>query len=430
MSVINGTPLYYTAYIIVMALLTVIAFIYCFIMHGALLDDMTMKEAGVNSRKLVKKNLKNFLFEIICYFVLATLAAALLTLCAAIPLLIVQLIPMGETAMIFCDILFTLIPLIVLLFTILLSVSFFVLKLTMLYKKYSSEGEWDYQKQEKKHHPLVITAVLLVLICCVGFSVVGTLNFDEVFHTQITTEIIAHRAGGVEAPENTVKGIDVAYELGAKGCEIDIQRTSDGYYVINHDADFKRVAGVEKTPNEMTLEEVKKLRVDGEPVPTLEEMLDASRDKVVLFVELKGETADNQMADDAVRIIKEKGMEDQAVLISLKYDILDYIEQKYPEMLTGYLAFISFGQIENTPFDYLALEEEISTDETIAAIHDKGKKVMVWTVNEEDDIEYFMTSDADAIITDSVKLSGDIKAKLTERKPLEIILQKAYSLIQ
>ena len=430
MSVIQNTPVFRIGYIIVMALLTVVAIIYCFILHGALLDDMTMKEASVNSRKLVRKNLKNFIFEIICYFVLATLAALLLTAIAAIPLLIVQLIPMGETAKIFCDILFTLIPLIVLLFTILMSVSFFVLKLTMLYKKYGSEGEWNYQKQEKKHHPLVITAVALVLICCVGFSVIGTLNFDEIFHTQITTEIIAHRAGGNEAPENTVKGINAAYELGAKGCEIDIQRTSDGYYVVNHDADFKRVAGVEKTPNEMTLSEVKELRVDGEPVPILEEMLDASRDKVILFVELKGETADNQMADDAVRIIKEKGMEDQTVLISLKYDILDYIEQKYPEMLTGYLAFISFGQIENTPFDFLALEEEISTDENIAAIHDKGKKVMVWTVNEEDDIEYFMTSDADAIITDAVKLSGDIKAKLTERKPLEIILQKALSLVQ
>ena len=77
-----------------------------------------------------------------------------------------------------------------------------------------------------------------------------------------------------------------------------------------------------------------------------------------------------------------------------------------------------------------ALEEEISTDETIAAIHDKGKMVMVWTVNEEDDIEYFMTSDADAIITDSVKISGEIKEQLSKRTPLEIILQKAYSMIQ
>ena len=224
-------------------------------------------------------------------------------------LLIVQLIPMGDTALKFCDILFTLIPLVVLLFTILMSVSFFVLKLTMLYKKYNSEGEWHYQRQDKKRHPFVITAAVLVLILCVAFSVVGTIYFDEIFHTQITAEIVAHRAGGVEAPENTVKGIEVAYELGAKGCEIDIQRTSDGYYVVNHDADFTRVAGVSKTPNEMTLAQVKELSVDGEPVPILEEMLDASRDKVILFVELKGETADDQMADDAVRIVKEKEME-------------------------------------------------------------------------------------------------------------------------
>ena len=424
MSVINSTPLYLTAYIIFMTFLTVVEIIYCFILHGTLLDDMKMKEASANSRRMVKRNLKNYIFEMICYFVLLTLITALLTLVAAIPLIIAQFIPMGETAEKFFGILFTLIPSGVLLLMAMLSVSFFVLKLTMLYKKYSSGGEWTYQKQEKKHHPFMITAAVLALVGCIGMSFIGAYYFDEIFHTEITTEVFAHRAGGSEAPENTVKGIEVAYSLGAKGFEIDIQRTSDGYYVVNHDADFARVAGVSKKPNEMTLSEVKKLRVDGEPVPTLEEMLDASRGKGILLVELKGETADNQMADDAVKIIKEKGMSDQAVLISLKYDVLEYIEQKHPEMLTGYLAFISFGRIENTPFDYLALEEEISTEDNIDVIHEKGKKVLVWTVNEEDDIEEFMNGDADAIITDSVKLSGEIKEELINRTPIEVILQE------
>ena len=233
----------------------------------------------------------------------------------------------------------------------------------------------------------------------------------------VQTEIIAHRACGYEAPENTVKGIEVAYELGAKGCEIDIQRTADGYYVVNHDDNFERVAGVDKTSSEMTLAEVKELRIEGEPVATLEEMLDASHGKVVLFVELKGSTADRQMADEVV-------------LISLKYDLLEYIEQVYPEMLTGYLAFISFGQIEDTPFDYLALEEEIATAENIEAIHQKGKKLMVWTVNEEEYIESFMTSDADAIITDAVKLSVEVKKHVLHRQPLEVIFQKVSSFLK
>lgn len=160
MSVINNNPLFLTGYIIVMILLTVIAVIYCFILHGALTDGMTMKESSANSRKMVIHNLKNFIFEILCYFVLLVLITFLLTLCAALPLIIVQFIPMGESALKFCDILFTFIPIAVFLFMVLMSVSFFILKLTMLYKKYSSKGEWRYQKQDKKHHPFVITAVL------------------------------------------------------------------------------------------------------------------------------------------------------------------------------------------------------------------------------------------------------------------------------
>lgn len=178
----------------------------------------------------------------------------------------------------------------------------------------------------------------------------------------------------------------------------------------------------------MTLEEVRQLRVDGEPVPTLEEMLDASRDRVTLFVELKGETADERMADDAVRIIKEMGMEKQAVLISLKYDVLAYIEENYPEMKTGYLAFFSFGNIENIPFDYFALEEEISTAEAIEAIHDKGKKVMVWTVNESDSIEHFLLSSADTIITDQVKESLKIKAELQNRTVAQRMIDDVRSI--
>ncbi len=428
MSVIASKPLLLTAVIVVLLILTVFIILNCFILHGALLNGMTLGEAGAVSQKLVKRNWKNFIPEMLCFIGLTLLATAILAaVFSGLPLLIVSALPMKEPVLLFWEIFFCSLLLAVLLFMILMGLSFLMIKLSVLYKKYQTDGAWHYREKEKKRHPFVIMAGILVLIVCVLFSGYGAAHFDEVFRTQITAEIIGHRAGGSDAPENTVKGIEVAYEFGAAGSEIDIQRTLDGYYVVNHDADFSRVAGVDKTPAEMTLAEVKELRVDGEPVPTLEETLEAARDKVVLFVELKGDTADEQMADDAARIIKEMGMEDQTVLISLKYDLLEYIERKYPEMLTGYLAFISFGRIEDTPFDYLALEEEISTDDTIRAIHDKGKMIMVWTVNEEDDIEYFMTGDADAIITDSVKLAGEIKEKLSERDPLEIILQKMLS---
>ena len=72
----------------------------------------------------------------------------------------------------------------------------------------------------------------------------------------------------------------------------------------------------------------------------------------------------------------------------------------------------------------IGIVEEISTDDVIAAIHDKGKKITIWTVNKEEDIKRFMTGDADAIVTDAVDQSREIKQKLSERDPLEIIFQK------
>ena len=108
-------------------------------------------------------------------------------------------------------------------------------------------------------------------------------------------------------------------------------------------------------------------------------------------------------------------MEDETVLISLQYDLIDYISTAYPEMQTGYLAFVSFGDTASLNCDYLALEEETATTDMINNIHDKGKKIFVWTVNDEEDLYDFLDSGADEIITDNISGAMDTKALLESR---------------
>jgi len=68
---------------------------------------------------------------------------------------------------------------------------------------------------------------------------------------------------------------------------------------------------------------------------TFEDMLEAAKGKVILFTELKGATADRQMVDDAVALIRRYGMEEECVLISLKYDVIDYAEDKILASING-----------------------------------------------------------------------------------------------
>ena len=194
--------------------------------------------------------------------------------------------------------------------------------------------------------------------------------------------------------------------------------------MINHDGTFKRVAGDSRKPEEMTLREVKKLSVNGETVPTYEEMLLASRNHLVLFVELKGNTADRKMADEAVQMVRMYGMEDSVVIISLEYDLIDYIEKTYPEIQTGFLTFASFGNTAGLNCDYIALEEESATTDAIRNIHNEGKKALVWTANEKESQKHFLCSDVDGIITDNVTQAVELMTQLGNRSDIDRMVDK------
>lgn len=421
-SVIWSNPLFSIGAVILIAALFLVGVLFIFILHGTLIDGMTLRKSGSNSINLIRKNKKKFFLEILRFFLvfLAVFAAAFvitafiifLSLFLQIPESVLIPITVFSLSLISC----------VMLMFILMTMPLLTLKLTSLYLDFKSEGEWRYEERENRKSPIVIvTAIVLVLLICLT-TVSVSCFYNELFPGKVTTGFVAHRAGGFEAPENTAAGLDVAYKMGASGGEIDIQRTSDGSYIVLHDNTFSRVAGVYKKPSEMTLEEVKQLRVDGEPVPTLEDMLDASHGRLTLYVELKGETADKQMADEAVKIIKDRNMTDETVIISLKYDLIDYVESTYPEMNTGFLAFASFGDTAELNCDYLALEEETATVDTINSIHNNGKKVLVWTVNDDEDIEEFIQSGADELITDNLSGAKEIIEELDNQTPMERIV--------
>ena len=429
-SVIDSTPLYSIIYHVLTIIFILLGIIHIFILHGILLGNLPSYKADDQSRKIMKDNYKDF-FKNNLYFLLRALAV-----CAGI-VMIFGLIPGIIATMFVSDelrlkttgyfILFTM------LFAMLVSTSYFhsfyMLDITRLYYRYTGKDDSFRPAKTKRFVLLRLVFIAGVLAGLYWAAFFVSTQFDQVFTTKVTTGIIAHRAGGTEAQENTVAGIEKAIALGAYGAEIDIQRTKDGYYIINHDGNFTRLCSNKARPEELTLDEVKDLVIrdplfpdQEEDVATFEEMLDTSKDRIVLFVELKGNTADQQMGDDAVRMIKERGMEKQCVLISLKYSLIDYIERNYPEMETAYLTFASFGDTAKLNCDYLGLEEEACNSNTIDAIHDSGRKVLVWTPNSVSSQRKFLNSKADYIITDNISQANEQIKSLNERQDYEVIL--------
>jgi glycerophosphoryl diester phosphodiesterase len=146
-----------------------------------------------------------------------------------------------------------------------------------------------------------------------------------------------------------------------------------------------------------------------------------------LLVELKGETADEKMADDVVAKVHEMGVEKYVILISLKQDLMTYAKEKYPEFETSVIFFAGLGDYTKLDCDYLGVEEGIVTEALCSDAHINGKKVDVWTPNDFTSLYQFLDSSVDCITTDQVELAEEVQDLLDRRTDRTILEDRLYN---
>lgn len=449
-SVIYANPLYATLYTGLLVALFIVGLIYMFVFHYVILLGKNVAQALRLSRRFMAKYWARILLDLLLrigiWTLVATLVFAGLMVLVVIPTYLGNGLFVSRVVSLFVFILVSEVAA----YAVFMTVPVTVHRMTVLFYRYhTKEGEpvrmagYDEITADLPVAKIRVRAKIGIALFVAGtlvFNLAASLVlgffFDDVFVNRAEhKEIVAHRGGGDLGAENSIDGTLKLVERTVKWSEVDIQRTADGHYILNHDSNFSRVCGVAKASSQMRLEEIRALQIrdlfdparPSQPVPTLEELLDACKGKVGLFLELKGATADEQMVDDVVKAVRERNMEHEVVLLSLDYALIRYIEQHYPQMTSGYLYYFAIGRVEDLVADYLVMEEREATPGMVARIHQSGKRVIVWTVNTEESIKKFIHSDVDGIITDYVdKVKKAIKDS-QNRTDLEIIVDFIFA---
>ena len=415
-SVIRANHLYMLVYVMLVLVLDFIGIIHVFTFHGVLFDNYSLATSMHESRSLFFKNWKKVVWAYLKFF-------SMFVLILGVGILSIIVIPYYVSHLImhvrfWYHYLIIMVVIIGLIFIFLFTMIFIQAQAMCLTRVYDECTLAGYQEAQFKTPVLfqksfrVVVSISLLASLILGYG--GAMTFDDLFPKEYTTEVIAHRGGGDLSTENTVESIRAAIEAGATASEIDVQRTADGHYVIFHDNTLKRLCNDPRTIQELTLEEIKKLRItapDGHQgrIATLEEILNTAKDEINLYIELKGKSAGMQMANDVYQMLVERNMVDQVRIISLNANLITQVEKMYPDVETEYLCYIAYGQLESMEVDAIGLEEELATTKRIDNLHDAGKKVDVWTANSFGSIIRFMVSNVDGIITDSVQLAISIK---------------------
>lgn len=92
------------------------------------------------------------------------------------------------------------------------------------------------------------------------YALIGSRNRKTI--SNMFQGFMAHRGAQSVAPENTIKAISKAEQLGYKFVEIDPRKTSDGYWILMHDTTVDRTTNGTGTVSSMSLAEIQALKID------------------------------------------------------------------------------------------------------------------------------------------------------------------------
>ncbi len=236
------------------------------------------------------------------------------------------------------------------------------------------------------------------------------------------TLMIAHRCGAGLGPENTRGTVVQSSHFRPDYYEIDIRHTKDSIPVAIHDETLDRTTNLSGTITEMTWDEIVDADAGswygsfftGESIPpTFERILD-SVNPSPLCIELKEPGITRDQCLGLVEILDEKN-DASSIVFSFHQTALD----TFRSVDTGFQSENSDGQSEtqtmrrtgylstsvdeyalNGPHEIVGLLHDECTYEIVEQIHQSGKAVWVWTVNDPVDMSRLVQMEVDGIITD------------------------------
>lgn len=424
MTVIDGSTALSLSIVLVMLALTVVGFFMVFTFHFIILGKLKPSQAVKSSMLLVERHKGHFIKDVVLVLMLISVVfvAGEFLWGVATTSLIDQLDAANSMNRVLVVFLMLLQQVGVLLIGMLF-IPFELHHFTVMYFEFVEKDDLFYAYREfisvipAKRKPSWLDRLLCNRPLFIGLAIGGMLLiaipsgvfFNEIFRADYPVAVIAHRAGGVNEQENSLVAARQSIQVGADWLEIDVQRTLDGVYVLYHDAAMKRIDNDSQLITEVGYDYIRSNQIQAD---TLEAMLQTCKGKIKLNIELKGEGTDKQMVDDVVAMVKRYGMSKDILLTTQNYDLIVYTKQKYPNIMAGLIYFLSIGNISELQADYLIVEMREATETLIDAAHEANKKVIVWTVNETDDMWDYTRMSVDGIITDEIQ---ELKRVIDER---------------
>jgi glycerophosphoryl diester phosphodiesterase len=218
--------------------------------------------------------------------------------------------------------------------------------------------------------------------------------------------VIAHRGASGYRPENTVSAFELAVDQRADMIEIDLHRARDGAIAIRHDEHFRSL-GCDRAISAMDMEEIRELDAgDGQSVPVLDEVLDRFGREIAFNLELKrgSEGCYPGLEADALEAVERRGLLGSTLFSSFDDGILERLRALSSAARLAVLVSPRRPQRALERARAIAAESinpqlGLAVPALIEAAHADGLAILVYTVDEIDDMRRLLNAGVDGLFT-------------------------------
>lgn len=231
--------------------------------------------------------------------------------------------------------------------------------------------------------------------------------------------VVGHRGARGDAPENTLGAFAHAADLGAAAIELDVRTCASGEVVVHHDPTLARLTEDRdgRRVADLSWGELSRVRLArGERVPLLVEVLSAMRARGVgVNVEMKHDVPDPRAVVRAVAAVLRAWDASHPIVVS-SFDprMIRALARLAPSVQRAQLVhrsryhFAMLAAVTKVtsvsprplPVHAVHLDRELAAPRRIEALHARGLRVAVWTVNDPAEARSLDALGVSAIITD------------------------------
>ncbi|QDI90661.1 glycerophosphodiester phosphodiesterase [Salicibibacter halophilus] len=227
---------------------------------------------------------------------------------------------------------------------------------------------------------------------------------------------IAHRGYSEKAPENTFAAFRRAIDSGASGIEFDVHVSKDGELFVMHDEHVGRTTDGEGRIRDMSDPELATLdagawfseQYRGEPVPTLEEVLDFVPPNMLLNIEIKNIPHVYPEIEKKVnQALVHRDREENTIVSSFDHACLYRLKEWNPAVNIGLLMNFRAVNLESylrlfAPFDVHSLHPHVAVVQKneVERWQKQGMRVFPYAVKNKTDAKEMETLGVSGVISD------------------------------